>query len=157
MFYFVRMLLPAALLAGTIAAAPPPPSIPHQGPSPPPPPPPAPVGQPQSQPTAAATTDPAMLARAKSWFAQLQAGKIDRSQLATKANGALTDATVSNAQGILSGLGTPVSFIQQQAGAQGSISYAIYSLTFKNGRKLNFFFAVDSQGKVEGLQIGQPQ
>ncbi|MGB9652556.1 MAG: hypothetical protein WCB01_12215, partial [Candidatus Cybelea sp.] len=127
-----------------------------QGPYGPPPPPPAPVGQPQGQPTAAPTTDPAMLARAKSWFAQLQAGKIDRSQLATRANGALTDSTISNAQGILAGLGTPVSFVQQQAGAQGNISYAIYSLTFKNGRRLNFFFAVDSQGKVEGLQIGQP-
>ena len=156
MFYFLRMILPAALLVGTVAMAPPPPpAMPNGGQpgpygAPPPPPPP-------SQPTAAPTTDPAMLARAKNWFAQLQSGKIDRSQLATKANGALTDATVTSAQSILGGLGTPVSFVQQQSGSQGSISYAIYLLTFSSGKKLNFFFAVDSAGKVEGLQIGQPQ
>jgi hypothetical protein len=157
MFYFARILLPAALLAGTIAMAPPPPPVNPGGgqPGPAAPAPPAPMAEPMA--TAAATTDPAMLARAKSWFAQLQSGKIDRSQLATKANGALTDATVSNAQNILAGLGTPVTFVQQQAGSQGNISYAIYLLTFQNGRKLNFFFAVDSQGKVEGLQIGRPQ
>jgi hypothetical protein len=156
MFYFARMLLPAALFVGTVAMTPPgAPPMPNGGqPGPYGAPPPAP---PASQPTAAPTTDPAMLARAKSWFGQLQSGKIDRSQLATKANGALTDATVSNAQSILGGLGTPVSFVQQQSGTQGSISYAMYLLTFPNGKKLNFFFAVDSAGKVEGLQIGQPQ
>ncbi len=112
--------------------------------------------QPISQPTAAPTADPAMLARAKNWFAQLQAGKIDRSQLATTANTALTDAKIATvAQGI-SALGSPVTFVQTSAGQQGNITYAIYVLTFGNGTKLNFFFAVDSQGKVEGLQIGQP-
>jgi hypothetical protein len=113
--------------------------------------------QPSSQPSAAPTTDPAMLARAKSWFAQLQAGKIDRSQLADKANNTLTDANVSNAASVIGNLGTPVSFVQQQAGSQGNINYAVYLLTFKNGKKINFFFAVDTQGKIEGLQLGQPQ
>lgn len=98
-----------------------------------------------------------MLARAKSWFAQLQAGKIDRSQLADRANGAITDANLSNVQSVIGNLGTPVSFVQQQAGSQGNINYAIYQLTFKNGKKINFFFAVDTQGKIEGLQLGQPQ
>jgi hypothetical protein len=141
----------AALLAATIAATPPgvqPPGGPVPQPGGPP--------QPVSAPTAAATADPAILARAKNWFAQLQAGKIDRSQLATTANAALTDAKIATVSQAISGLGSPATFVQTNAGQQGNISYAIYLLTFGNGTKLNFFFAVDSQGKVEGLQIGQP-
>ena len=97
-----------------------------------------------------------MLARAKNWFAALASGKIDRSQLATTANTALTDAKIATVSQAISGLGSPTSFVQTGAGQQGNVSYAIYLLTFANGTKLNFFFAVDSQGKVEGLQIGQP-
>jgi len=141
----------AALLAATLAAAPPPPPPPG-GPMPgsegPP--------QPISAPSAAPTADPAMLARAKSWFAQLQAGKIDRSQLGTTANTALTDAKIATVAQAISALGSPATFVQTSAGQQGNISYAIYLLTFGNGTKLKFFFAVDSQGKVQGLQIGQP-
>jgi hypothetical protein len=106
--------------------------------------------------TAAPTADPAMLAKAKNWFAQLQAGAIDRSQLATSANGNLTDATIANAKSALAGLGAPVGFVQQQAGTQGSINYAIYLVTFQDGRKLNFLFAVDQQGKIESLGLGTP-
>lgn len=118
-----------------------------------PPPPPAPINLPSAAPTA----DPAMLTRAKNWFAALAAGSIDRSQLAATTNGSLTDAMIANAQKTLGVLGTPVSFVQQRAGTQGSVSYAVYLLTFKSGTKLDFFFAVDGQGKVAGLQIGQPQ
>lgn len=151
------MTLVVGLLVSTVAMAPPPPqgTMPQGQGAPPPAPPP--VTQPNNQPSAAPTTDPAMLARAKSWFAQLQAGKIDRSQLADKANSTLTDANISNAQSVIGNLGTPVSFVQQQAGSQGNINYAVYMLTFKNGKKINFFFAVDTQGKIEGLQLGQPQ
>ncbi len=141
----------AALLAATIAATPPavqPPGGPQPQPGAPPP---------ISAPSAAPTADPAMLARAKDWFAQLQSGKVDRSELAMTANAALTDAKIATVSQAIGGLGSPASFVQTSAGQQGNISYAIYVLTFGNGTKLNFFFAVDSQGKVEGLQIGQPQ
>jgi|SRR5579871_1827971 len=142
----------AALLAATIAATPPaiqPPGGPPPQPGDTPP--------PMSAPAAAATADPAMLARAKNWFGQLQAGKIDRSQLTTTANTALTDDKIAGVSQAISGLGSPASFVQTSGGQQGNVSYAIYLLTFANGTKLNLFFAVDSQGKVEGLQIGQPQ
>jgi hypothetical protein len=142
----------AALLAATIAAVPPavqPPGGPQPQPGGPP--------QPAYAPTPAPTADPAMLARAKNWFAQLQAGKLDRSQLSTTANAALTDAKIATVSQAIASLGAPTSFAQTNAGQQGNVSYAMYLLTFGNGTKLNFFFAVDSQGKVEGLQIGQPQ
>jgi hypothetical protein len=53
-------------------------------------------------------------------------------------------------------LGPPVSFVQQQANTQGTVSAAIYVVTFKNGEKVDFLFAVDSQGKVQGMSLGTP-
>jgi hypothetical protein len=110
-------------------------------------------------PGAAATAapDPALLARAKKVFAQLQSGKLDPSELATGGpNGNMTEATIANAQKMVSGLGAPVSFVVQQSSAQGGVNAAIYVLTFKNGKKIDFLFAVNSQGKVEGMSLGTP-
>jgi hypothetical protein len=112
---------------------------------------------PPSAANATAAPDPQMLMRAKSWFAQLQAGKVDRSELETGPNANLIDATISNAQKMLANLGRPVSFVQQQAGSQGGVSYAIYLVTFKNGKKLDFLFAVDRNGKVASLALGSPK
>lgn len=108
-------------------------------------------------PAPRASTDPALLARAKSVFAQLQGGKVDRSELAANGpNGNMTDATLANAQKMIGGLGAPVSFVQQQSSSQGGVSAAIYVVTFKNGEKVDFLFALDSQGKVEGMSLGTP-
>lgn len=105
----------------------------------------------------AATPDPALLARAKKIFAQLQAGKLNPSELAMGGpNGNMTEATIANAQKMVGDLGAPVSFVQQQTSSQGGVSAAIYVLTFKNGKKIDFLFAVDSQGKVEGMSLGTP-
>ncbi|HEY6450415.1 MAG TPA: hypothetical protein VIX60_07030 [Candidatus Cybelea sp.] len=125
--------------------------------------PPPPEGAPQAAdpyaPNATATPapNPAMLARAKTVFTQLQAGKIDRSQLVTDANANFTNATVANAQKMVGSLGKPVSFVQQQATTQGSVSAAIYVVTFKNGQKVDFLFALDSQGKIAGLSLSSPR
>lgn len=124
---------------------------------------PPPEGPPQAQnpyapsATTSSAPNPAMLARAKTWFAHLQAGTIDRSQLATNANSNLTDATITNAQKMIGNLGRPVSFVQQQASTQGNDTAAIYVVTFKNGKKIDFLFVEDTQGKVEGLGLGTPQ
>ena len=107
--------------------------------------------------TAAGSPNPAMLAQAKSVFAQLQAGKVNSSELATNGpNGNMTDATVANAQKMVGGLGPPVSFVQERSTTQGGVSAAIYQVTFKNGQKVDFLFAIDSQGKVEGMSLGTP-
>jgi len=151
------ILFGAALFAATTALAPPPPA---GGPEPGVPGPTQPGAPPQmapmAAPSASATVDPQMLARAKDWFAQLQAGKVDRSQLSTSAGANLTDATIANAQSVIGALGPPVSFVQQQAGTQGAISYAIYLVTFRDGKKLDFLFAVDKDGKIASLGLGTP-
>lgn len=120
-------------------------------------PPPGPVYQPMNQPSPTATVNPGMLREAKTWFAALQAGTVDRSQLAPKASSSLTDADLAQAKAMIGNLGTPTSFSQQQAASQGGISFAIYLVTFKSGAKYDFFFAVDQQGKVEGFKLGRPQ
>jgi hypothetical protein len=157
MLHRSKSLLAVALFACTVAAAPPPPSMPGGANPQPAGPPPPPVYQPMNQPSPTATVDPGMMRQAKTWFAQLQSGTVDRSQLAAKASSSLSDADLAKAKEMIGGLGSPASFAQQQAGSQGGISYAIYLVTFKNGAKYNFFFAVDQQGKVEGLQLGRPQ
>jgi len=111
---------------------------------------------PMSAPAPSPTTNPQLLAMAKQWFAQLQAGKIDRSQLDTGPYGNMTDASIANAQKMIGNLGPPVSFVQQQYQVQGNVSAAIYLVTFGNGQKVDFLFAVDRQGKVAGLSLGTP-
>jgi hypothetical protein len=158
MFQRSKALVAFALLLATIGAAPPPPqpAVPGGNGEPAGPPPP-PVYQPMSAPSPTATVDPGVLHAAKTWFAELQSGTVNRSQLAPKMSGSLTDADLAKAKDMIGSLGPPASFVQQQSGSQGGISYAIYLVTFKNGTKYNFFFAIDQQGKVEGLQLGRPQ
>jgi hypothetical protein len=151
MFCIRTALLALAIYAsvGAMAASaqqPPPEGAPIPG---------SPYGQPYG-PSPAATTDPALLAKAKSWFVALQHGKIDRSQLASSAYGNMTDASIASAQKMIGSLGPPVSFVQERAQSQDNVSAAIYSVTFKNGQKVDFLFAVDSEGKVEGLSLGTP-
>ena len=123
---------------------------------------PPPEGAPeQSNPYAApsgstSVPDKKLLARAKSWFGQLQSGKVDRSQLAANASSNMNDATMTNAQQMIGALGKPVSFVQQRSGTQGNVTYGIYLVTFENGKQVDFLFAVDSSGKVTSLGLGTP-
>ena len=101
--------------------------------------------------------NPAMLAKAKVWFAALQSGSVDRSKLGTGPNSNLTEATIENAQKMIGGLGKPVSFVAQQTQTKGGVTATIYLVTFRDGRKVDFLFAVDGQGKVDGLALGTPE
>lgn len=117
-----------------------------------------PYGEPSAQgATTTTATNRGLLVKAKSWFAHLQAGSIDRSQMEAGPNANLNDATVANAQKMIGSLGTPVSFVQERTGTQGNITYGIYSVTFHNGEKVDFLFAIDSQGKVASLGLGSPR
>jgi len=139
--HILEALLCGALCAFTLGAVPA-----SGGPTPPP--------EPSGTSAApAATANPALMARAKVWFGELQTGKIDRSQLATAANGALTDSQLAQVKKMIGGLGAPVSFVQQQEMSQGGFTYAVYMLTFADGTKMNFAFGVDAQGNVAGLRL----
>ena len=112
---------------------------------------------PPSAASATAKPDPAMLGRARHFFEELQSGSINRSELASGPNANLNNATISNAQRMIGGLGSPVSFVQQQAGSQGGVSWAVYLVTFKNGQRIDFLYGVGNDGKVTALGLGTPR
>jgi hypothetical protein len=152
---FFTTLFTIALCAGTLAAAPPPMPQPGGGPNGPSGPPPPGYG-PVAEPTSVPSSNPELLARAKTVFAQLQAGTLDPSELAAGPNSGMNAQAIANAKSLVGGLGKPVGFIAQQQETQGSVQAAIYLVTFKNGEKVDFLFAVDSQGKIAGMSLGTP-
>jgi hypothetical protein len=154
------LALAAGLLLTAVAATPP--NMPGGGQGQPEPggPPnpsitPMPAGGPTQgmQPSTTPSPNPQILAQAKNWFAQLQAGKIDRSQLAPGMGTSLSDQQVTNVSAQIKSLGTPVTFEQQQTMTQAGNTITAYLLTFGSGQKLLYYFAVDGQGKVSGLQL----
>lgn len=134
-----------SLYAGATAAWAPAQGMPPNGGPPPP-----------SSANASSTPSPAMVARAKSAFVQLQSGTVDRSQLTGGPYSNMTEATVANAEKMVGGLGKPVSFVPQQTGSQNGITYSIFLVTFKNGEKVDFLFAVDGNGKITSMGLGTP-
>jgi len=109
---------------------------------------------PPSAASATAKPDPAMLARARRVFQELQTGTVNRSELSTGPNANMNNATISNAQRMIGNLGTPVSFVQERAGSQNDVSWAIYLVTFKNGQSMYFLYGVGSDGKITTLGLG---
>lgn len=107
-------------------------------------------------PAATATPDAGIAARARTMFAQLQAGKIDRTQLDTEANSTIDDATIKRAHDAVQALGTPVTFEQQNVFARNGITNYVYLVTFGGGQSLDFGFLLDSSGKVAGMLIAPP-
>lgn len=100
--------------------------------------------------------NPALLAKARVWFANLQAGHINRSQLEVNENANMSDETVAKAQHLIGSLGKPLTFVQKRSGSQAGVTYGIYLVTFKNGQQIDFLFALDDQGKVASLGLGSP-
>jgi hypothetical protein len=117
----------------------------------------APVGASSPAATPSPTPDPAIRKRAQTMFAQLQAGKIDRSQLDSQANATIDDATIKRAHDAVAPLGTPVTFEQQNVFVRQGISNYVYLVTFGGSQSLDFGFLLDSAGKVAGMAILPPQ
>jgi hypothetical protein len=109
-------------------------------------------------PTASPTPDPKVLARAKEWFHRLQTGQIDLSQVDPGVAKLLSDPqTVKAASAEFGPLGDPVTFEQEQTGMQNGNTYYVYLLTFGDGKKFDYLFVLDAQGKVSGLRLAAPQ
>jgi hypothetical protein len=87
----------------------------------------------------------------------LQSGNVDRSALNAQMNTALTDDKVTAVKTAIGSLGAPTSFVQLRTGTESGYPYAVYQVTFANGTKLNFVFALDAQGKIAGMQLTPPQ
>lgn len=107
--------------------------------------------------SAQVTPDPAVLARAKAWFAAIQSGTIDRSQLDDKMNSLMTDSLVKSLAAQVGPLGAPTAFEQVQTGTQSGSQFYVYKVTFKGGDALMYVFAVDAHAKVSGLRLTPAQ
>jgi len=119
----------------------------------------APTAAPTAASTASPTTAPsgadaAVTARAKDWFHQIQTGKIDRSQLNTKMNTALTDTMLANVSSQLAPLGDPTALTFDKKTSQGTIAVYVFKVQFPS-ITLYETFAVDPDGKIAGLYLGR--
>lgn len=103
-------------------------------------------------PVPAMASDAAITARAKDWFSQIQAGKVDRSQLDDKMNAALTDSMLANVSSQIAPLGNPSGFTLSRKATQGSISVYIFQVQLAS-ITLYEVFALDPDGKIAGLTI----
>jgi D-alanyl-D-alanine carboxypeptidase len=106
-------------------------------------------------PPATEAGDAAVTARAKDWFHQIQAGKIDRSQLDDKMNAALTDSTVAQVSTQIAPLGNPSAFTLSKKITQGSVTAYVFAVQFPS-ITLYETFALDPDGKIAGLLL-RPQ
>lgn len=111
---------------------------------------------PTAAPTAAATSaaDAAVAARAKDWLHQIQAGKVDRSQLDDKMNTALTDSALASVSAQLSPLGDPSAFTLSKKTTRGSLTVYVFAVQFP-AITLYETFVLDPDGKIAGLFLGQ--
>jgi hypothetical protein len=100
----------------------------------------------------AAPTDAAVTARAKDWFHQIQANKIDRSQLDDKMNAALTDAVLAQVSVQIAPLGNPSAFTLSRKMTQDSVSVYVFQVQFPSITLVEMF-ALDPDGKIAGLYI----
>jgi hypothetical protein len=88
-------------------------------------------------------------------FTELQAGKIDRTQLTDATNLALPPAALKNISKQLGPLRAPSSFALEHTGRSGDVAEYVYRVTFGDGRAVMFGFSFDvAQGKVAGLHFG---
>ena len=105
-------------------------------------------------PVPTASTNAAVLVRAKEWFHRIETGDIDRGQLTAQMNAQLTDAMIKQVAAQVAPLGEPTSFRQIRSGEERGSIYYVYVVTFPSGDKWNYLFVYDrTSGKVSGLRI----
>lgn len=110
-----------------------------------------------ASPAPAASANADMLGRAKAWFASLQTGKVDRTQMTDEMNKDLSDDQLKTLAAKIGPLGDPTAFEQVQVGSQAGSSVYTYRLAFSNGDHLNFQVAIDGSDKISGFYVLPPQ
>jgi hypothetical protein len=95
----------------------------------------------------------AVLPRAKEWMLRVQTGEIDRSQLSSATNAALTASMARKLETDYGRLGRPVgfTFVNEQNLGNGNTAYN-YRVRFKHATLMEKF-VLDSAGKISGLSF----
>jgi hypothetical protein len=106
-----------------------------------------------SSASAGPTVDPAITAKAKEWLHRFQTGDLDRSQLSSQMNTALTADVVKQLKDELSPLGDAQSFkiTSQQSLGEGITAY-VYRVAFKSS-SIDEIIAFDGNGKISGFRL----
>jgi hypothetical protein len=99
-------------------------------------------------------TDEGMKAFALQWFAQMQAGKIDRTQYTAAYGAQLTDAAVQAMSHHLNEYGaSPIrAEILQKRSVDNQTFYKV-KLVFPRGDAASLMFGFDAEGKITGVAI----
>jgi hypothetical protein len=105
-------------------------------------------------PPAGVPTEDGMKAFALQWFAQMQAGKIDRTQYTAAYGAQLTDAAVQAMSHHLNEYGaSPLrAEIMQKRSVDNQTFYKV-KLVFPRGDAASFMFGFDAEGKITGVAI----
>ena len=105
-------------------------------------------------PPAGVPTEDGMRAFALQWFAQMQAGKIDRTQYTAAYGAQLTDAAVQAMSHHLNEYGaSPIrAEIMQKRSVDNQTLYQV-KLVFPRGDAASLLFGFDAEGKITGVAI----
>src|SRR5271165_3791244 len=105
-------------------------------------------------PPAAVPTEDGMRALALQWFAQMQAGKIDRTQYTAAYGAQLTDAAVQAMSHHLNQYGAaPIrAEIMQKRSVDNQTLYQV-KLVFPRGDATSLLFGFDAEGRITGVAI----
>lgn len=110
------------------------------------------LAQSSASPAPSATPDP-IAVRAQEMLHEFQTGKVDRTQLDTQMNAAMTDDVLKQVQAKFAPLGDPQQFtFSGKQAVQGDNTAYVYRVTFKSGT-FNEVFALDKAGKVSGFYL----
>ena len=105
-------------------------------------------------PPAAVPTEDGMRALALQWFAQMQAGKIDRTQYTIAYGAQLTDAAVQAISHQLNEYGaSPIrAEIMQKRSVDNQTLYQV-KLLFPRGDATSLLFGFDAEGRITGVAV----
>jgi hypothetical protein len=130
---FVRIVLAAALSAGSICPV---------------------FADPATPPTASARSEDSVKALALQWFAQMEAGQIDRTQLTPRYGAQLTDDAIQAMSHQLKQYGaSPIGAQVLRSHTAGDQTIYLVKLVFPRGDAAAMLVGLNTGGEITGIDI----
>ena len=98
--------------------------------------------------------DPALTARTKACFAQLQSGEQDSPYLAARLNEKMKAGLAKRLAREFEGYGRPTAFVFKGTHGNAGVAFYEYVIRFGPGSMLKFGVALDETGKIKSLSLG---
>ena len=114
----------------------------------------APTSADSAPPAGAGRTDGAVVAFAMRWYAEMQAGRMDRSQYAAAYGAQLTDDAVRGMSRALNRYGaSPLRAEIVQTRTGGEQTFYLVKYIFPRGDATSLMFGFDAAGKITGVGV----